>query len=268
LPTGVATDTLGNVYVVDNSNHRIQKFTGTGTYLTQWGSLGHGDGQFNQPFGVTTDVAGNVYVADQNNHRIQKFTGAGTYLSQWGSYGSGDGQFHNPTGVATDASGDVYVADYGNHRIQKFTGSGAYLTQWGSLGNGNGQFNFPAGVTTDAAGNVYVADYDNNRIQKFGPVSTDVPAEASLAFALGPVRPNPSRGGALTVHFTLPTSAPGRLELVDVSGRRVVEREVGSLGSGPHSLDLGTGQHLAPGLYLVRLTQGANAHVARVVVLK
>lgn len=40
----------------------------------------------------------------------------------------------------------------------------------------------------------------------------DVPEEAGLAFALDPVRPNPSRGGPLTVHFSLATDAPARLE--------------------------------------------------------
>src|SRR3989442_10471867 len=78
-------------------------------YLTQWGSQGSGNGQFNYPFGVATDAAGNVYVADANNNRIQKFTAAGTYLTEWGSFGTGDGQFDSPQGVATDASGNVYV---------------------------------------------------------------------------------------------------------------------------------------------------------------
>jgi predicted lipoprotein with Yx(FWY)xxD motif len=93
----------------------------------------------------------------------------------------------------------------------------------------------------------------------------DVPGEASLTFALDPVRPNPSRGGALTVRFSLPTAAPARLELLDVAGRRIASREV---DSGQHTLDLGAGQHLAPGLYLVRLTQGANTRVTRVAVLR
>ena len=60
-------------YVADGENHRIQKFDGTGSFLTKWGSMGSGDGQFNLPRGVAVDGSGNVYVADQNNSRIQKF---------------------------------------------------------------------------------------------------------------------------------------------------------------------------------------------------
>jgi hypothetical protein len=98
--------------------------------------------------------------------------------------------------------------------------------------------------------------------------TVDVPEIGPLAFMLEGVRPNPSRGEGLTVAFTLPTTATARLELLDVSGRRVVEREVGSLGAGTHTLDLGVGQRLAPGLYLVRLTQGANTRTTRVAVLQ
>jgi DNA-binding beta-propeller fold protein YncE len=105
--------------------------------VTQWGSVGSGDGQFSNPAGVATDAAGNVYVADFGNHRIQKFTGTGVYLTQWGSFGSGDGQFSTPRGVATDVDGNVYVADQGNHRIQKFGPdvTPATVTSWGRIKN-------------------------------------------------------------------------------------------------------------------------------------
>jgi DNA-binding beta-propeller fold protein YncE len=120
-PAGVAVDSSGNVYVADQYNNRIQKFSSTGGYLTQWGSYGSGDGQFNYPEGVAVDSSGNVYVSDTYNHRIQMFSSTGGYLTQWGSYGSGDGQFYNPWSVAVDSSGNVYVADEYNHRIQKFS---------------------------------------------------------------------------------------------------------------------------------------------------
>ena len=95
----------------------------------------------------------------------------------------------------------------------------------------------------------------------------DEPATAS-ALALDPVRPNPSRGGALTVRFTLASEAAASLELLDIAGRRVAGREVGSLGAGRHTFDLGQGQPLAPGLYLVRLRQGASTRVTRAAVLR
>src|SRR5512132_222393 len=74
FPTGVATDALGDVYVADRSNYRIQKFDRLGVPILTWGTHGSGDGQFIDPQGVAVDAAGNVYVADTNNGRIQKFT--------------------------------------------------------------------------------------------------------------------------------------------------------------------------------------------------
>src|SRR5512144_200944 len=72
-PYGAATGLGGDVYVADQSNQRIQKFSGAGAYLLQWGSKGIGHGEFNPPTGIATDPSGNVYVTDQLNHRIQKF---------------------------------------------------------------------------------------------------------------------------------------------------------------------------------------------------
>ncbi|NOT33095.1 MAG: T9SS type A sorting domain-containing protein [Candidatus Eisenbacteria bacterium] len=97
--------------------------------------------------------------------------------------------------------------------------------------------------------------------------TSDVPSEAALSFALDPVRPNPSRASTLTFRLALPGTAPAQLELLDVSGRRVAEREVGSLGAGRHTVALGAGLQLAPGVYMARLRAGSSVRVARVVVL-
>jgi DNA-binding beta-propeller fold protein YncE len=166
-PVGIALDSSGYVYVSDQYNARIQKFTSAGTFVTKWGSNGSGDGQFSYPTGIAVDSSNNVYVADSSNDRIQKFTSGGTFVTKWGSYGSGDGELDFPYGVAVDSSNNVYVADYSNHRIQKFTSGGTFVTKWGSYGSGDGQFDYPAGIAVDSSGYVYVADQYNDRIQKF-----------------------------------------------------------------------------------------------------
>ncbi|MEZ5065942.1 MAG: T9SS type A sorting domain-containing protein [bacterium] len=82
--------------------------------------------------------------------------------------------------------------------------------------------------------------------------------------------PNPVRNAPVTVRFTLPSGLEGEpavLSLFDVSGRRIAEKPVGSLGAGPHSVGLADGGRLAAGVYYVRLTRGREALTSRVVVV-
>jgi hypothetical protein len=148
----------------------------TYNYITQWGSYGSGEGQFNTPLGIAVDFAGNVYVADALNSRVQKFTSSGVFITSWGSPGSGNGQFSSTLqGIAVDNAGNVYVADTYNYRIQKFSSDGVFLAKWGNgAGSGDGQFNYMNGVVVDNVGNVYVADSDGNnqRVQKFSSSGT------------------------------------------------------------------------------------------------
>jgi hypothetical protein len=88
------------------------------------------------------------------------------------------------------------------------------------------------------------------------------------ALALEGILPNPAVNGRFSVAFALPTNEPARLELLDVTGRRVASREVGSLGPGRHQLALDSGAHLPPGVYLVRLVQAQTTRTARVVVIE
>jgi sugar lactone lactonase YvrE len=169
---GVVAATPSNVYVVDEFNKRIQRYTSTVPPTTYAHSAalsgpGLGDGQLSSPRGAAVDSAGNLYVADSGNDRIQKFDGDGAFLAKWGSDGSGDGQMNQPYDVTVAPDGSVYVADTVNHRIQKFTSTGMFLAKWGGAGTGDGQLVQPEGVATDSAGNVYVADSGNDRIQKF-----------------------------------------------------------------------------------------------------
>jgi DNA-binding beta-propeller fold protein YncE len=225
------------VYVADTGNNRIQKFTGSGAFITKWGSAGTGNGQFDLPFGVCVSDSGDVYVADANNNRVQRFTPAGAYVTQWGSYGTGDAQFDALWGVSTDASGAVYAVDIGNKRVQKFTSTGGYLTQWGSNGSADGQFGLPYGVEVDASGDIYVSDVTNPRIQKFGAcASTGVRPDGSLAgVQLAPAVPNPW-AGATTLRFSLAAEGPVTLAVYDVAGRQVKRWSWGTAAAGAHQV--------------------------------
>ncbi|MCZ6788410.1 MAG: hypothetical protein O7D33_00445, partial [Chloroflexi bacterium] len=48
-PLGIAVDGVGNVYVADNQNHRVQKFGTSGDFLGTWGSEGVENGRFRFP---------------------------------------------------------------------------------------------------------------------------------------------------------------------------------------------------------------------------
>ena len=192
-PRAVATDSAGNVYVADKSNHTIRKITPSGAVTTLagvCGSGGHADGpgntaHFKDPMGVAVDSKGNVIVADKSNHAIRKVTPEGvvsTLAGCVGHAGGADGvgsavRFKDPTGVAVDSAGNIYVADNSNHAIRKISPEGLVTTLAGKLGeaghaDGSGssaRFKDPYGVAADGAGNVYVADKSNQVIRKISP---------------------------------------------------------------------------------------------------
>jgi hypothetical protein len=185
--------------------------------------------------------------------------GAGGAIVTWEDYRSGPG--------------DIYAQRILAGGTVQWTANGVALcTATGEQ--------YKTAIVSDGAGGAIVilddrrsggTDIYAQRVQANGQLGGDVvsvPGESVVALSLDPVRPNPARGSTLTVHFTLPTGTAASLELHDVAGRRIATREVGSLGSGQHTLDLSAGQHLAPGVYLVRLTQGANTRTTRVAVLR
>jgi hypothetical protein len=96
----------------------------------------------------------------------------------------------------------------------------------------------------------------------YGETWVDVPA---LAFALDGLRPNPAVG-EVVASFTLPSGSPARLQLLDVTGRVWLARDVGDLGSGTHSVRLGG--PVPAGMYWLRLTQGGHSLLARGVVMR
>lgn len=103
-----------------------------------------------------------------------------------------------------------------------------------------------------------------------GEIWVNVPTSASVnppppSFGLQPVRPNPVVD-RFQASFTLVGEAAARIDLIDVTGRRVLSRDLSGLGPGPHEVDLGNARDFRSGLYFLRLIQ-ADRSLARPVVL-
>jgi len=89
----------------------------------------------------------------------------------------------------------------------------------------------------------------------------DVTAPGRLAVVAAP---NPARAGAVRLQLAFPAAGPVRVELVDLAGRRIAQRDLAAAG-GSLTLDLSAGR-LSPGLYFARVTQGTEIRTARVIV--
>ena len=97
LPSGLAADEKGNLYISDRSNDRIRVVDKKGVIRTYAGSGVAGfqgdagpalKAQLDKPFGIALDEAENLYIADRNNNRVRKVSPEGIITTV-----AGDGGF-------------------------------------------------------------------------------------------------------------------------------------------------------------------------------
>jgi len=189
----LAVDGVGEVYVVDSGNGRVQKFSLLNGLLFTLGDEGEAAELLDRPEGIGLDGDGNVYVADAGNRRVQEYAPGGTFRR------SITGEVNAPRDVALDSQGNMYISDGGLGLIQILDVEGRLLAEVGE-----GHLKDPWAVAVDRGGSIFVADAGNHRIQVFAPIAevpTAVPlptAEASPTPTLPPIEgaaPWPMYGG-------------------------------------------------------------------------
>ncbi|MSU49581.1 MAG: 6-bladed beta-propeller [Opitutus sp.] len=137
---GMRIDRNGDVFVTDNGDHQVMKFSKTGALLMTLGVKGRpgtDENTFNRPTDIAFAPAPSTdfYVSDgYGNSRVVKFNRDGKHLLDWGRKGSKPGEFVIPHSIAVDRAGQVYVSDRENNRIQIFDANGKFLRQWTHLG--------------------------------------------------------------------------------------------------------------------------------------
>ena len=193
LPSGLAFDGKGNLYIADRSNNRIRVVDAKGIINTYAGSGTDGYGgdagpalkaRIDRPFDIAIDNKDNLYIADRGNNRIRKVNKEGimtTVAGDGGFFFMGDNgpayraSIAGPTGVAVDDKGNVYIADRNNNRIRVLDKLGMIRT---IAGTGQQDYNgdselardtnlhLPFGVTLDNQGHLLVIDRSHYRIRK------------------------------------------------------------------------------------------------------
>jgi hypothetical protein len=228
IPSALALDGRGQLYVADTGNHRVQAFDTDGAFVAAWGSYGKGDGQLNGPTGIVLTSDGYCCVADRGNHRVTLFNETGSFRGWLGrnSYllsgyhapgsmgdpieGTGHGEFRTPCAVAVDPAGKLAVLDDMMSRVQYFS-RWAYQRSWGSIGHGNGAFVSPTGIAIDTAGNAYIAEQGNHRIQKLTSTGEFLKAIGSQG----------SEAGQLMSPAGIALDAEGNIYVVEYGNHRI-----------------------------------------------
>lgn len=195
LPTRVAVDATGNLYIADTGNGRVRRVDSASGIITTVAGGGPAFGTVNGS--VATDIllfgvasvgvdppSGDFLFADFSTvYRVDAVTDVISTVAGTGGYGyNGDdipastAMLANPSGFAVDVEGNIYIADSGNSRVRRVDGATGTITTVAGTGelafSGDdgpataAELNRPRAVAVDLDGNLYICDTSNYRVRR------------------------------------------------------------------------------------------------------
>jgi sugar lactone lactonase YvrE len=185
LPTALAVDASGTLYVVDSGNDRIRAVRADGTIATVAGS---GEGSVDDgglaiearfifptgdPYGIAVDAAGNIYIPfNQRLLKVDAETGILTTIVGSDDVGS---VLDFPRAASVDPDGNVYIADSGHSKVVGVDRDGTISTVAGDgtagfSGDGgpaaDAQLQHPHAVAVGADADVFIGDRGTSRVRR------------------------------------------------------------------------------------------------------
>lgn len=169
VPADMAEDKFGNVYLADDGDHRIKKFSPKGRLLAVWGT--DNPPEFNTAYALTVDAHGTVYAASDSG--IVKLSPRGQILARWSRASQSDRPCSTyrgcPASLTAGGRGNLFALyldnkysgpPAGNYaaRIVKYSPQGRVLATW-HLDEPGLEGTYPKTIAVTARGDVYLSVY-------------------------------------------------------------------------------------------------------------
>ncbi len=185
LPSDIAQDQNGSLYILDTGNYLIKKFSRDGRFIKSFGGQGQGPGELNHPTSINIDNDGNIVVSDQGNNRFEVMSPDGRYIESYSLQDIRPGIFRfNSIGQIVMAAsgigggvivlgGDEEEEETSNPLFRVFETSGEMKNKIGEMidigdGISNSMIN-NLYYCLDEKDNIYLTYRSVNRIEKHSP---------------------------------------------------------------------------------------------------
>ncbi len=227
MPMGLIIDAYGQLYVADAGNNRVQVIDSNGHFVTEFGSYGWRDGEFDFPNDVTLSLD-TLYVADTGNNRVQ-YCNLVHCIFYPIMTTSQDIEFDAPEGIGLGRNGEVFVVDTRNHRWVQFSRNLVPVLTMGSFGSSREQFWNPTDLVVNPHGTVYVVDTGNHSIKSYDFSGNPIRTWGEKGSVLGQFR-EPKRLAVDAWNYLYVTdSGNRRIQVFTSEGRAVIEFTVKTL---------------------------------------